>query len=231
MGQLVVFEKYSGKSYRGECGCSPGYNQNYWPDTGMCYEWYTRGPCKESFLFQYDKSAGRTECVCDEQEGFVFWNETEKCYRVYTQGPCPANAWLIPGDGDSGGPLDDVFCECVNGYRFDPETYTCVKTGHGGLSSSLPHHGGGRDPWVSLLEKLRRAQPRRMANAGADPIEWSRGVFVTPGHTGIDRRTFEGPDYAWKSADGEGGWGAQALPRRGRSWRRRKRRKTSSSSS
>ncbi len=27
LGELVVFEKYSGKSYRGECGCSPGYNQ------------------------------------------------------------------------------------------------------------------------------------------------------------------------------------------------------------
>ena len=27
LGDLVVFEKYSGKSYRGECGCSPGYNQ------------------------------------------------------------------------------------------------------------------------------------------------------------------------------------------------------------
>ncbi len=55
LGQLVVFEKYSGKSYRGECGCSPGYNQNYWPEDGMCYEWYTRGPCKEFFLFQYNR--------------------------------------------------------------------------------------------------------------------------------------------------------------------------------
>ena len=27
LGELVVFEKYSGKSFRGECGCSPGYNQ------------------------------------------------------------------------------------------------------------------------------------------------------------------------------------------------------------
>lgn len=42
LGQLVVFEKYSGKSYRGECGCSPGYNQNYWPETEKCYEWYTQ---------------------------------------------------------------------------------------------------------------------------------------------------------------------------------------------
>merc|ERR1719225_995235 len=78
LGQLVVFEKYSGKSYRGECGCSPGYNQNYWPQTGQCFEWYTQGPCKDSFLFQYNRESGRTECVCDEQEGFVFWNETQK---------------------------------------------------------------------------------------------------------------------------------------------------------
>jgi hypothetical protein len=82
LGELVVFEKYSGKSFRGECGCSPGYNQNYWADTGKCYEWYTRGPCPESFLFEYNKDSGRTECVCDDQEGFVFWNETKQCYRV-----------------------------------------------------------------------------------------------------------------------------------------------------
>ena len=58
LGQLVVFEKYSGKSYRGECGCSPGYNQNYWPETGQCFEWYTQGPCKDSFLFQYNRESG-----------------------------------------------------------------------------------------------------------------------------------------------------------------------------
>ena len=59
LGQLVVFEKYSGKSYRGECGCSPGYNQNFWPETGQCYEWYTQGPCKDSFLFQYNRDLGK----------------------------------------------------------------------------------------------------------------------------------------------------------------------------
>ena len=59
LGELVVFEKYSGKSYRGECGCSPGYNQNYWPETGQCYEWYTQGPCKDSFLFQYNRELGK----------------------------------------------------------------------------------------------------------------------------------------------------------------------------
>ena len=41
-GQLVVFESYSGKSYRGDCGCSAGYNQNYWPEDGKCYEWYSQ---------------------------------------------------------------------------------------------------------------------------------------------------------------------------------------------
>ena len=61
LGQLVVFEKYSGKSYRGECGCSPGYNQNYWPETGQCFEWYTQGPCKDSFLFQYNRDSGKQD--------------------------------------------------------------------------------------------------------------------------------------------------------------------------
>ena len=42
LGQLVVFERYSGKSFRGECGCSEGYNQNYWQETGQCYEWYSQ---------------------------------------------------------------------------------------------------------------------------------------------------------------------------------------------
>ena len=63
LGQLVVFEKYSGKSYRGECGCSPGYNQNYWPETGQCFEWYTQGPCKDSFLFQYNRDSGEQDTL------------------------------------------------------------------------------------------------------------------------------------------------------------------------
>ena len=117
LGQLVVFERYSGKvshfylnwiqnsdflrssnqvhmsciylllfqSFKGECGCSEGYNQNYWPETGECFEWYSQGPCPESFLFVYNRKEGKTECICDEQDGFVFWNETGRCYRVYSQ--------------------------------------------------------------------------------------------------------------------------------------------------
>ena len=152
LGQLVVFEKYSGKSYRGECGCSPGYNQNYWPEDERCYEWYTRGPCKESFLFQYNRDSGKTECVCDEHEGFVFWNETGKCYRLYTQGPCPNYAWLIPGDAPG-----EVFCECRTGFHFDPDSYSCLP-----LFSSPP-----------LAMPLTMSEP-----AGVD---WARGIFVTPG--------------------------------------------------
>ena len=64
----------------------------------MCYEWYSQGPCGDSFLFRFNKETGKTECVCDEDEGYVFWNETKKCYRVYTKGPCPAHAWLIPSE-------------------------------------------------------------------------------------------------------------------------------------
>ena len=68
-------------------GCSEGYNQNYWPETGQCFEWYSRGPCPESFLFVYNRKEGKTECICDEQDGYVFWNETGRCYRVYSQVP------------------------------------------------------------------------------------------------------------------------------------------------
>ena len=42
-GELVIFETYSGKSFRGNCGCSVGYNQNYWPEDQLCYEWYSQG--------------------------------------------------------------------------------------------------------------------------------------------------------------------------------------------
>lgn len=238
LGELVVFEKYSGKSYRGECGCSPGYNQNYWPDTGMCYEWYSQGPCKESFLFQFNKDSGHTECVCDGQEGFMFWNETGQCYRVYTQGPCPDFAWLIPGEENN-----EVFCECRTGYHFDPVSYTCEKTitsvtpiSPGPVAKRLEPlalpllpYAGKRGSWahLSLVEKLRqRQQLRRQQLLGAQtlpqtapppepPIQWSKGIFVTPGHTGIARRNDApeedtttaaavtgdsgkgGPDYSW----------------------------------
>ena len=77
---LLLFQ-----SFKGECGCSEGYNQNYWPETGECFEWYSQGPCPESFLFVYNRKEGKTECICDEQDGFVFWNETGRCYRVYSQ--------------------------------------------------------------------------------------------------------------------------------------------------
>ena len=122
-GQLVVFEAYSGKSYRGDCGCSSGYNQNYWPADGKCYEWYSRGPCPPSFLFKYNQEERTTQCVCDTGAGFVFWNETGRCYRVYTQGPCPDNAWLIPT-----GDLSEVYCECRNGFHFSPKDYVCRRT-------------------------------------------------------------------------------------------------------
>jgi len=182
LGQLVVFEKYSGKSYRGECGCSPGYNQNFWPETGQCYEWYTQGPCKDSFLFQYNRDLGRTECVCDEEEGFVFWNETQKCYRVYTQGPCPNNAWLIPADD-----LTEVFCECQPGYHFSPSQYACRRSP---VIKPL-----GSNPGLHLLLKNHKLLTHTSGSSGGydqdeienatdDPtsgLEWSRGIFVNPG--------------------------------------------------
>lgn len=128
-GQLVVFEKYSGKSFRGDCGCSSGYNQNYWPPTGECFEWYSQGPCPDSFLFRFNKDTGATECACDSQEGYVHWNETGLCYQVYTQGPCPENAWLIPTSENENKTEvrngDDVFCECKPGFQFDAVAYAC----------------------------------------------------------------------------------------------------------
>ena len=131
LGQLVVFESYSGKSYRGDCGCSPGYNQNYWPEDKQCYEWYSQGPCPPSFMFRYNKEERRTECQCDAAAGFVFWNETKSCYRVYTQGPCPDNAWLIPA-----GDMKEVFCECKTGYFFSQKEYMCKKPQQSHQSSS-----------------------------------------------------------------------------------------------
>ena len=134
LGELVVFESYSGKSYRGDCGCSPGYNQNYWPEDGACYEWYSRGPCPPSFMFKYNKAERRTECRCDTAAGFVFWNETGRCYRVYTQGPCPDNAWLIPT-----GDLAEVYCECRAGYFFSAEDYVCRRSPGPGLGPASRH--------------------------------------------------------------------------------------------
>jgi hypothetical protein len=81
-GQLVIFEAFSGKSFRGDCGCNAGYNQNYWPEDGRCYEWGSQGPCRHNFVLRYNKEERRTECVCDAEGGYVFWNETGNCYKV-----------------------------------------------------------------------------------------------------------------------------------------------------
>ena len=183
LGELVVFERYSGKSFKGECGCSAGYNQNYWPETGQCFEWYTQGPCKDSFLFAYNRDKGQTECICDEQEGYVFWNETGKCYRVYSQGPCPNNAWLIPAED-----LSEVFCECKTGFEFSPELYKCRPI--------LPLESLGFQI-LPYLDMMREKPRRREVNRREDPgeprrgvINWTRGIFVTPagqkGSKGLD---------------------------------------------
>jgi len=145
-GELVIFEAYSGKSFRGNCGCSPGYNQNYWPKDGKCYEWYNKGPCQDNFYFKYNRELKSTECTCDSGAGYVYWNETDGCYIPFTQGPCPANSWLIPTDTQLNpdqnkivtgyqqslatapavpGSQLDIFCECRDGYHFSEENYSC----------------------------------------------------------------------------------------------------------
>jgi hypothetical protein len=216
LGELVVFEKYSGKSYRGECGCSPGYNQNYWPPTHMCYEWYSQGPCGDSFLFRFNKDTGKTECVCDEDEGYVFWNETNKCYRVYTKGPCPSHAWLIPSEDKMPPPLTsstalqlakkkmkEVFCECRTSYHFDPESYTCKRSSAFGLPELLYGAAADQTTWahLSLMDRLRR---RQMISQKPQEVAWTRGVFVSGGKTSTTTRRpkpkiTKSParDYSW----------------------------------
>ena len=174
-GQLVVFEAYSGKSYRGACGCSPGYNQNYWPEDGACYEWYQQGPCNASFLFKYNKEERRTECVCDTAAGFVFWAETGRCYRVYTQGPCPEHAWLLPTTD-----LAEVYCECRHGYQFQPAEYRCSKPGQQLLAFSrhlpfLKNHRF-RSSWTSSELAAATTTASRSANP-ASPVPTTS--FVT----------------------------------------------------
>ena len=214
LGELVVFEKYSGKSYRGECGCSPGYNQNYWPETDACYEWYSQGPCEDSFLFRYDKKKAATECVCDDSEGYVFWNETKSCYRVYTQGPCPENAWLIPGED---GNKEEVFCECRDDFTFDPASYTCVRDDSAYLAPRP--YARLRPTWPTY-----DAEPVQLPykQSSKPVIDYAKGIFVNPGHTGIAKRVDverpKEPDYTWLAEqwDREAEWGAKtpiALPR------------------
>lgn len=150
-GELVVFEDYSGKSYRGSCGCSSGYNQNYWNQDGKCYEWYSQGPCLDSFFFKYNRESRSTECFCDTSSGFVFWNETQGCYRTFTQGPCPDNSWLVPG-----GESEEVYCECKDGFQFSPEEYKCKST-------QLIQVSGHRfeNLWSNVAEYMER---RKMEN-------------------------------------------------------------------
>ena len=86
-GQLVVFESYSGKSYRGDCGCSAGYNQNYWPKDGKCYEWYSqvqwyKNLCwlsmvhqsNVSFFKQSVQSTSRVTKLSNEGKGLVIFS-------------------------------------------------------------------------------------------------------------------------------------------------------------
>ena len=153
-GELVVFETYSGKSYRGSCGCSVGYNQNYWPGDQRCYEWYSQGPCNNSFVFKYNRLTRATECACDTGSGLVFWAETEGCYRPYTQGPCPDNSWLIPAAED-----EEVYCECRDGYHFEASDYSC----HAVDTIHPPSPPGSRFQglWTNVAEYVERSKKKK----------------------------------------------------------------------
>ena len=208
--------------------------QNYWPPTRMCYEWYSQGPCGDSFLFRFNKETGKTECVCDEDEGYVFWNETKKCYRVYTKGPCPAHAWLIPSEEEDADGKKEVFCECRTGYHFDPESYTCKRS-----IFALPEllYGGDDSSatWahLSLMDRLRRRQQQEQRRRGRPPeVNWTRGVFVSTATTPVPAQpprqirpkkqpavpTTTTAEAVASPATSEPvyAWGAKALPRVGR---------------
>ena len=146
----MIFESYSGKSYHGNCGCSPGYNQNYWVADSKCYEWYSQGPCNQSYIFKYNSEEQKTECACDVSAGLVYWKETGGCYKVYTQGPCPVNAWLVAGTEG-----EEVYCECIDGFAFNQDTYTCD-------TQVVPGHRF-QSLWNNVAEYVER---RRKADGG-----------------------------------------------------------------
>ncbi|XP_037086778.1 uncharacterized protein LOC119107440 [Pollicipes pollicipes] len=58
---LVQYEEFRGISYRGACGCTKHFTQNFWPADGRCYEQQTRGPCPARELFAYNATSGRTD--------------------------------------------------------------------------------------------------------------------------------------------------------------------------
>ncbi len=118
---------------------------------------------------------------------------------------------------------EDVFCECRVGFYFDPVTYTCRPTiaaaaYHPLISPYQAARGGGggggaQNPW------------RRMRTG----VTWAKGVFVTASKSDDEDAILRRSDHQ-ENEDSPllPGWGAEALPRVGKSrglFRRRRRKR------
>ncbi|XP_037086784.1 uncharacterized protein LOC119107445 [Pollicipes pollicipes] len=89
-GQLVQYEEFRGISYRGACGCTKHFTQNFWPADGRCYEQQTRGPCLARELFAYNATSGRTECACSPELGRT---AAGQCAEPFSRAGCPSETF------------------------------------------------------------------------------------------------------------------------------------------
>ncbi|XP_075234981.1 uncharacterized protein LOC142332422 [Lycorma delicatula] len=79
----------------GKCGCHSGLQQ-FHPDTAMCYQLGTVGPCLPGHQFIVTPTRSNNTNSLDEpiyarctcKEGHVRWTGDGICYRPYTRGPC-----------------------------------------------------------------------------------------------------------------------------------------------
>lgn len=124
-GELVQYEQYRGVSYRGTCGCTPHFTQNFWPPDGRCYQLHSRGPCQPNFTFVYNTTSERTECRCETGLGWTLGpdghcNRTRPDSRLL----CLSGSRRREPGKDSAA-LD---CQCPAGTKLDARRSTCMIT-------------------------------------------------------------------------------------------------------
>lgn len=121
----------------GKCGCHTGLQQ-YYPETGMCYQLGTVGPCPPGHQFvistahaSNNSSLGQpTYAKCRCKEGHVRWTEDGICYRPYTRGPCqPGYMYSANNTQESNTTVGCVEVPCPPGRLYFPGGKGCHRVG------------------------------------------------------------------------------------------------------
>lgn len=136
-------------------------------NNGTCYPLYSRGPCKDQFVFA-ENDDGVTECIPDkcyaekqkysQDKILLYLDEDKQCYEEKTRGPCPEGEQVrvdhVTKKPACGAPTKVVTLNLVN------PPLTCA-TDHGGHCAMQIRTKTNEGYLTSLLLQADRKRNKR----------------------------------------------------------------------